>query len=196
LSVWENARRDGLLSLEKQLDDTQSKTKIDPLLKRGLLMVIDGAELDQIRDFMETEVYIYEQQKKSDATMFETLATYAPAYGMIGTIVGLIQVLANMESPEQMASAMAVAFITTLYGSLLANGLCLPAAGKVKLRLGAALLEKEMIIEGVCSIRNGQNPKALRDKLSVYLESDPKALKVSKTHPKNVKEAPAGAKKN
>ncbi len=177
VKLSESARKDGLLSVEKELDDSQSKEKIDPLLKRGMLMVIDGSELDQIKDFMETDVYVFEQQVKVEISMFESFATYAPAYGMIGTIVGLIQVLANMESPEQMAGAMAVAFITTLYGSVVANFLCLPAANKLKVRLGTTLLEKEMIIEGVCSIRNGQNPKMLREKLSVYLQNDPKALK-------------------
>jgi len=193
VSIAESARRDGLLSLESKLDDSQSKEKIDPLLKKGLLMVIDGAELDQIRDFMDTDIGVYEQQIKTEISMFEAMATYAPAYGMIGTIVGLIQVLANMESPEQMASAMAVAFITTLYGSLIANGFCLPAAGKLKARLSSALLEKNMIIEGVCSIRNGQNPKMLREKLSVYLQSDPKAKKRAA---KTGRGASADAKKN
>lgn len=192
VKLSESARKDGLLSVEKELDDSQSKEKIDPLLKRGMLMVIDGSELDQIKDFMETDVYVFEQQVKVEISMFDSFATYAPAYGMIGTIVGLIQVLANMESPEQMAGAMAVAFITTLYGSVIANFLCLPAANKLRVRLGTKLLEKEMIIEGVCSIRNGQNPKMLREKLNVYMQSDPKAQKNAQ---KKGKEAPADAKK-
>ena len=184
----EDARRNGLLSLEKQLDDSQEKEKIDPLLKRGVLMVIDGAELDQIRSYMETDVSVFEQDSLSEIAMFEAFATYAPAYGMIGTIIGLIQVLANMESPEQMAAAMAVAFVTTLYGSFLANFLFLPAANKLKTRLTEELTEKEMIIEGVCSIRNGQNPKMLREKLNIYLNAKSKKPK-EKTTPEADKDA-------
>jgi len=172
VQLSEGARRDGLLSLEKLLDNENPKKKNDPLLKRGMLMVIDGADLEQIRDLLETEISIYEEKEKVNIAMFESLAGYAPAYGMIGTIMGLIQVLANMESPEQMASAIAVAFITTLYGVVIANLLCLPTANKLKQRLQGRLAEKEMIVEGVLSIRNGQNPKMLRDKLTTYLILD------------------------
>ncbi len=171
----ENARRDGLLSLEKILNKEDPKKPVDPLLKHGMLMVIDGADMEQIKDYLETEVYVFESRVKTEISTFETLAGYAPAYGMIGTIMGLIQVLANMESPEQMASAIAVAFITTLYGVILANLICLPAANKMSLRLNDNLVEKEMIVEGICSIRNGQNPKMLREKLSVYLPGDAKS---------------------
>jgi chemotaxis protein MotA len=131
------------------------------------------------------------RKAKADISMFESLAGYAPAYGMIGTIMGLIQVLANMESPEQMASAIAVAFITTLYGVVIANLLCLPTANKLRSRLKSQLMEKEMIVEGICSIRNGQNPKMLREKLSTYLANAPNPPKKAV---KKGKEAKANAK--
>jgi len=166
----ENARRDGLLSLEKIIEEAdQQKQKVDPFLKKGIMMVIDGADLEQIKDQLETEIFVYEQKNKSEISMFESLAQYAPAYGMIGTIIGLIQVLANMESPQQMAAAIAIAFITTLYGVVIANALCLPAANKLKIRLNVFLTEKQMVLEGICGIRNGANPKMLREKLSPYL---------------------------
>lgn len=135
-----------------------------------MLMVIDGADLEQIKEYLETEITIYEDRCKSEISIFDAMGGYAPAYGMIGTIMGLIQVLANMESPEQMAAAIAVAFITTLYGVVLANAILLPAGNKLRIMLGADLTEKEMIIEGICSIRNGQNPKMLKEKLSVFLD--------------------------
>ena len=173
----ENARKDGLLSLEKIIESEESKNPIDPLLKRGTMMVIDGMDLEQIREILESDIAIYEQKSKTEISMFETMGGYAPAFGMIGTIVGLIQVLANMESPEQMASSIGVAFITTLYGVILANMAFLPTANKLKIRLNEYILEKEMIIEGICSIRNGINPKMLREKLSSYTQFDDKSGK-------------------
>lgn len=186
----ENARKDGLLSIEKIIDDKNTKEKeaADPLLKRGMLMVIDGVDLEQIRELLELELYVYEEKSKNEISMFESFAGFAPAYGMIGTIVGLIQVLANMESPEQMTSSIAVAFITTLYGVIIANLICLPAAAKLKGRLQQYLLEKEMIIEGVCAIRDGINPKVLRDKLSIYLQAELANPKKAKAAPKEEKE--------
>jgi len=172
VKLSENARKEGLLSIEKIIDDEKAKEKPDPLLKRGMLMVIDGIDLEQIRELLETELSVYEEKNKTEISMFESFAGYAPAYGMIGTIIGLIKVLSNIDSPEQMTSSIAVAFITTLYGVIIANLLCLPTANKLKTKLDQHLLEQEMIIEGVCAIRNGINPKMLRDKLSIYLQAE------------------------
>ncbi len=142
-----------------------------------MFMVIDGSDLEQIRQHLETEIYVFENNAKKEIATFEALGGYAPAFGMIGTIMGLVKVLSNMDSPEKMSSAIAVAFITTLYGVVFANLICLPAANKLQLRLEEQLLEKEMIVEGVCSVRNGQNPKMIREKLSVYLSNDRMARK-------------------
>ena len=181
VSLSESARREGLLSLEKRLEEAAQEAPVDPLLKRGVLMVVDGVDLEQIREFLETDIYVHEQKAKVEISTFEALAGFAPAFGMIGTIMGLIQVLSYMESPEQMASSIAVAFITTLYGVVFANLICVPTASKLKNRLKIYLMEQETIVEGVCSIRNGQNPKMLRDKLSIYLmESEKKQNKSKK----------------
>lgn len=188
IMLSEHARKEGLLSIEKIIEDKAAKEKPDPLLRRGILMVIDGMDLEQIRELLETELYIHEEKSKKDITMFESCAAYAPAYGMIGTIIGLIKVLSNMESPEQMTSAIAVAFITTLYGVVIANLICLPTAGRLKNSLRQFLLEKEMIIEGVCGIRNGVNPKMLRDKLSIYLQTQPARKKEAKEKEDKVKD--------
>jgi len=187
VSLSEQSRREGLLSLEKMLENNDPKTPLDPLLKKGMLMVIDGADLEQIKELLETEIYVYEERTKTEISTFESFAGYAPAFGMIGTIMGLIQVLANMESPEQMASSIAVAFITTLYGVVIANIICMPTVNKLKVRLKAELLEKDMIIEGVCSIRNGLNPKMLRDKLSSYAETEPRTKAKAKSATKEAK---------
>ena len=146
-------------------------------------MVVDGADLEQIKSFLETDISVYEQKASIEIGMFNSMAAYAPAYGMIGTIMGLIQVLANMESPETMAAAISVAFITTLYGVVIANALCIPAASKLKLRLDYYQTEKEMIIEGICGIRNGDNPKILRERLSPYLIHEPSAAKRTQKGP-------------
>ncbi len=180
VKLSETARKEGLLSLEKVIEAEGPKSKIDPLLKRGTLMVIDGTDLEQIRELLETEIYVYEQKCKPEIAMFDSFAAFAPAYGMIGTIMGMIQVLANMSSPEQLCKAIAVAFITTLYGVIIANLFCIPASNKLKIRLAQYSLEKGMIIEGICGIRNGDNPKMLREKLSAYLQLDDKAMKKSK----------------
>ncbi len=171
----ENARKEGLLSIEKIIDEDRANP--DPLLKRGMLMVIDGVDLEQIRDILETELYVYEEKAKTEIAMFDSFGGYAPTFGMIGTIMGLIKVLANMDSPEEMTSSIAVAFVATLYGVASANIIFLPVANKLKVRLKQYLMEKEMIIEGVCGIRNGMNPKMLRDKLSIYLQQDAKHAK-------------------
>ena len=146
-------------------------------LVENMVQVRHGADLEQIKSFLDTDIAVYEQKTSTEIGMFNSMAAYAPAYGMIGTIMGLIQVLANMESPETMAAAIAVAFITTLYGVVIANALCIPAAGKLKLRLDYWQTEKEMIIEGICGIRNGDNPKILRERLSPYLIYEPSAAK-------------------
>ncbi|HWQ51485.1 MAG TPA: MotA/TolQ/ExbB proton channel family protein [Terriglobales bacterium] len=169
VKLSENARKDGILSLEKIIDSEEATGHIDPFLKSGIMMVIDGADLEQIKSYLETDIAVTEQKTASEISMFDSMAAFAPAYGMIGTIMGLIQVLANMESPEAMAAAIAVAFITTLYGVVIANAFCSPAANKLRMRLEYSQTIKEMIIEGICGIRNGDNPKILRERLSPYL---------------------------
>ncbi len=179
VKLSEIARKDGLLSIEKSINENNMGDKMDPLLYQGMMMVIDGVDLEQIRDTMETEIYIYEEKSKGEIAIFDSLGGYAPTYGMIGTIMGLIKVLANMESAEEMTSSIAVAFTATLYGVVSANVIYIPIASKLKLRLKQSLLEKEMIVEGVCSIRNGMNSKMLRDKLTIYILEVAKSKKNS-----------------
>ncbi|MHC1695498.1 MAG: motility protein A [Eubacteriales bacterium] len=175
VSLSENARKDGLLSLENIINDEKAKTKIDPFLKRGILMVVDGTDPEEISDTLQNFIYVYEQDKTLSISMIEGAAGYAPAFGMVGTIIGLIQVLAaDMSSPEQLTKAIGVAFITTLYGVIVANLICMPIATKLKNRLILYRMEKELIIEGVCAIRNGINSRILREKLASYLQLEGK----------------------
>ena len=177
VKLSENARKEGILSLEKIVDAEAAQGNIDSFLKSGIMMVVDGADLEQIKSYLETDIAVYDQKATTEIAMFDSMAAYAPAYGMIGTIMGLIQVLANMNSPESMAAAISVAFITTLYGVVIANILCIPASNKLKIRLEYYQTEKEMIIEGICGIRNGDNPKILRERLSPYLIYEASAAK-------------------
>ena len=164
------ARQSGLLSLEKAVTEDDGTKKNDPFLKRGILMVVDGTDPEKINDILQNDIYVYEQSRGIDISMFESMGAYAPAFGMIGTIVGLIQLLsAGMADPAALTKAIGVAFITTLYGSLVANCFFLPAANKLRSRLSVYRLEKEMIIEAVCAIRNGVNPRLLQEQLSSYL---------------------------
>lgn len=164
------ARQNGLLSLEKAVSEGDGKNKIDPFLKRGILMVVDGTDPEKINDILQNDIYVYEQNKGINISMFESMGAFAPAFGMIGTIVGLIQLLsAGLDDPAALTKAIGVAFITTLYGSLLANCFFLPSATKLRSRLSVYRLEKEMIIEAVCAIRNGVNPRLLQEQLSSYL---------------------------
>lgn len=163
------ARQGGLLNLEKEINTEDPKKPVDPFIKRGVLMVVDGTDTDKIRSILENDIYIYETDKSVNISMFDTLGGYAPAFGMIGTVVGLIMMLsAGMGNPDELTKAIGVAFITTLYGVLLANLVFVPMASKLRNRMSMYRLEKEMIIEAVCAIRNGINPRLLQEQLSSY----------------------------
>ncbi|MEA5066018.1 MAG: MotA/TolQ/ExbB proton channel family protein, partial [Eubacteriales bacterium] len=124
---------------------------------------------EKISDVLNNDIYIYETDRTTAISMFDSFAAFAPAFGMVGTIVGLIMTLqAGMESPDMVTKAIGVAFITTLYGVLLANSFFIPAATKLRARMTMYRLEKEMIIEAVCAIRNGINPRMLKEQLSSY----------------------------
>lgn len=167
------ARQGGLLSLEKEIDT--SGASVDPFIKRGVLMVVDGTDPDKIREVLENDIYIYETDRSTAISMFESFGAFAPAFGMVGTIVGLIMTLAaGMSNPDAVTQAIAVAFITTLYGVVLANSFFNPAATKLRNRMSMYRLEKEMIIEAVCAIRNGINPRMLQEQLSSYYMLDSK----------------------
>jgi chemotaxis protein MotA len=160
------ARQGGLLSLEKEINSTE---KVDPFIKRGVLMVVDGTDAHKIEEILDNDIYIYETSRGASVSMFEALGGFTPAFGMIATIMGLIMVLSSgAESPDEMTHAIGVAFTATFYGVLLANLFFLPAASKLKNRITMYRMEKEMVIQAVCAIRNGVNPRLLQEQLSSY----------------------------
>ncbi len=158
------ARKEGLLSLEEAAADLD-----EPFLKKGILLVVDGTDPDLVRAIMETELVSIEGRHKDIIGFWETLGAMGPAWGMIGTLVGLVNMLYNMDAAGNIGPAMAVALITTLYGSLLANWICSPVAGKLKADNASEMMQKEVMIEGLLSIQAGENPRVIEEKLKSFL---------------------------
>lgn len=172
LEFARKARKEGILSLEgdiKELDDE--------FLQKGIQLSIDGLDPQAISELLETEMDFIRSRHQLGAEVFTTMGTYAPAMGMIGTLIGLVQMLQSMDDPSSIGPAMAVALLTTFYGSVMANILCMPIAGKLRTRSKEEMLMKELIIEGVISLANGDNPRSLEQKLHAFLP--PKLRKVS-----------------
>lgn len=158
------ARREGLLSLEDEVNNID-----DNYLKKGLQMVIDGIEPETIRNIMELEIDEMVKRHTVGQNMLKSWAAYAPAFGMIGTLIGLIQMLVSLEDSSKIASGMAVALITTFYGSVLANLLFTPMAAKLALKTEVEAGSREMMLEGILAIQSGVNPRIVEDKLLCYL---------------------------
>jgi chemotaxis protein MotA len=158
------ARREGILSLEGEL-----KNEKDEFLQKGIQLSIDGLDPHEIREILEIEVEFIQNRHQLGAEIFTTMGTFAPALGMIGTLIGLVQMLQSMDDPSSIGPAMAVALLTTFYGSVLANLICIPIAGKLKARSKEEILVKEMAIQGIISLSNGDNPKILEQKLRAFV---------------------------
>ncbi|MEN3042430.1 MAG: motility protein A [Fervidobacterium sp.] len=166
VSFSEKARREGLLSLEANLEEIQ-----DPFFKKAVQLVVDGTEPEVLKNMMEIEIDMATSELLDQKGFFDSLGTFGPAFGMIGTLVGLIQMLKSLNNPETLGPSMAVALITTLYGSILANIVGIPVAEKIARRAADLELSKRMILEGVLSIQAGENPRVLEEKLKSYLPS-------------------------
>lgn len=158
------ARKEGLLSLEEAAADLE-----DEFLKKGILLIVDGTDPELVRAIMETELISVEGRHKAKIGFWETLGSMGPAWGMIGTLVGLINMLNKMDDPSAIGPNMAVALVTTLYGSLLANWVCAPVASKLKENNGEEVMMKEIMIEGLLSIQAGENPRVIEEKLKSFL---------------------------
>ena len=163
------ARMKGLLSLEDKLNEID-----EPFLHNSLLLVVDSVDSEKVRQVMVTELDQLDERHALDRGFYEKAASYAPAFGMIGTLVGLILMLGNMADVDALAKGMAVALITTLYGSLLANIVCLPIASKLKARHDEEFLCKQLVLEGVLAIQEGENPKFIEEKLYKLLPASRK----------------------
>lgn len=167
------ARIKGLLSIESKLADVK-----DEFLKKSLMLVVDSIDAEKVNQILETELDYLEARHISDMEFYTKGAAYAPAFGMIGTLIGLVNMLKQMEDPNSIGPAMAVALLTTLYGSMLANIFFLPIANKLKVRHEDEMVCKLIVAEGVKAIQSGENPRFIEEKLLLLVESkkrDPKA---------------------
>ncbi|WLR50243.1 flagellar motor protein MotP [Bacillus tianshenii] len=167
----DKARREGLLALETEMVDVQ-----DPFIKKGILLAVDGIEPDVISDIMNAEIAAMEERHRKGRGILEKAGEYAPAWGMLGTLIGLILMLKNLSDPATLGPNMAVALLTTLYGSLLANLVFIPMAGKLSNKSEQEVFMKQIIIEGVIGVQSGQNPKILEEKLSAFLPAKDRNL--------------------
>ena len=164
-ALSEKARREGILALEDGLDDLE-----DPFMKMGLRLVVDGTDGNIIRAVMENEMNQCEARHMSWINVVNQWAGFAPGFGMMGTVVGLIGMLNNLEDKSSLGPNMAVALITTLYGSMMANWLITPFAQKLLDQNAQEMRSKEMVIEGVLAIQAGENPRIMAQKLLTYLD--------------------------
>lgn len=162
----EKARKEGLLSLE---GDTEADASFDPLIKKGLSLVIDGTDANAIKEIFEIEIMEYEEREKSEIMVFEQAGGFCPTMGIIGTVLGLVTVLSHLSEPERLGESIAAAFLATLYGIGFANIFFLPVANKLKGILKEQIAEKNLILTGLISLQAGDNPRILKDKLMGFL---------------------------
>ncbi len=165
------ARKEGLLSLEEAAGEIE-----DEFLKKGIMLVVDGTDPELVRAIMETELASVEERHKDKMGFWDGLGAMGPAWGMIGTLIGLVNMLYEMDDPSKLGPNMAVALITTLYGSLLANWICTPVASKLKVNNASEVMMKEIMIEGLLSIQAGENPRVIEEKLKSFMAPSDRTL--------------------
>lgn len=163
------ARLKGLLVLEEKINNLELQ---DDFLKYCVMLIVDAIEPTKVRTQIENEIDCIEARHASAWKVFDTLGGYGPAFGMLGTLIGLINMLANMDTSQgadSLGKGMSVALVTTFYGSFLANMVCAPISNRLKAKHDEEMITKELIMEGVLSIQSGENPKYIREKLNSYI---------------------------
>lgn len=164
IDLANTARKEGLLALEEAA--LQLK---DDFLQKGIMLIVDGTDPELVRNILETELVFIEDRHKGNQGVFETMGALGPGFGMIGTLIGLINMLANLKDPSSVGPNMAVAIVTTFYGSMIANLFCIPVVNKLKIRSSQEILLKEVMLEGMLSIQAGENPRIIEEKLKAFL---------------------------
>ncbi len=157
-------RRDGALALEQEIPKLS-----DLFFIKGLQMLVDGQDAEAMRELMTLEIENLRDRHLTGKKILEFMGAAAPAFGMIGTLIGLVQMLKNLSSPDQIGAGMAVALLTTFYGAFSANLIFIPLAGKLGIYSKAEALAMEMIVEGVCAIAQGDNPTTIREKMQAFI---------------------------
>lgn len=163
IALGNRARKNGIVSLEDQLD-----TIPDPFFRRALALGVDGTDVEEIRKIMEVEIAVHSQKARWEAKVFEAAGGYAPTIGIIGAVLGLIQVMKHLEDLDKVGHGIAVAFVATVYGVASANLFFLPVAGKIRARADEAVRIRELILEGICGIVQGLHPKLIEQKLEAW----------------------------
>lgn len=158
------ARKEGLLQLEEAAAEID-----DEFLKKGIMLIVDGTDQELVTSILETDLSCIERRHNKNITFWNNLAAMGPAWGMIGTLIGLINMLKLLDDPSSIGPSMAVALITTLYGSLLANWISIPVATKLSAINAREIMVKEVICEGILSIQAGENPRVIEEKLKSFL---------------------------
>ncbi len=164
VSFAEKARREGLLALE---DDASQID--DPFMKKAIQLVVDGTDPELVKSILDTEIGLMEERHAANKSYMDTLGEMGPAFGMIGTLIGLIQMLGQLDDPNALGPGMAVALITTMYGSMLANMIAIPIGKKLAVNSSREILSRELMVEGILSIQAGENPRIVEEKLKVFL---------------------------
>lgn len=164
-TLCKQSRQEGILSLEKELDNIT-----DPLMKKGLGLVVDGYDAEKIRSALELESEVISSRHEMGASIFNAAGGYAPTMGIIGTVLGLVHVLSNLAQPDELGSKIALAFIATFYGIASANLIWLPICNKLKVKNEHEMLYHSMIIDGIMMVHDGANPAYIEENLSGYLQ--------------------------
>ena len=166
-SFSEKARREGMISLEEDLPSIQSD-----FLRDGLRAAVDGTDPEEIKKILEIKMDMYDEEQEDKISVLDTWGAYAPAFGMIGTLIGLVLLLDTLTDPSTIGPKMSIALITTLYGSLIANIIALPPAEKLRKRAGKNINQMRMMLEGILSIVQGENPHLMEEKLKAFLSEE------------------------
>lgn len=164
VDLADKARREGLLAMEED-----SKNIEDPFMRKGIMLVVDGVDPEVVRDILETDAALVAERHAVGQAIFAAMGGYAPTMGIIGTVMGLVNVLSNLAEPEELGHSIAVAFIATLYGVVTANILWLPMGTKLKQKSEKELHMRHLMIEGVLAVQAGENPRIVREKLDAFL---------------------------
>ena len=165
ISIWSQiSRREGLLALENAINQLK-----DDFTRKGLQLLVDGAEPERLREVLEVEINTYEQEMKLSAKIWEAAGGYSPTIGILGAVLGLIHVMENLSDPSKLGAGIAVAFVATIYGVGLANLVFLPMANKLKAHINRLVMHREMIVDGLVGIANGDNPRIIESRLQGYV---------------------------
>lgn len=161
------ARRNGLISLEQEAQAVR-----DPFVKKGISLVVDGIDPQKLRETLEADIMAYEDHTKHSIEFYESAGGYAPTIGIIGAVLGLIHVMGNLSDTSKLGGGIAVAFVATIYGLMVANIICIPISSKLKIRMKEEILRRVMILEGLIAIQNGENPHFIEQKLKAFVGGD------------------------